>query len=163
MQINSIMAVQSISRHSSHKKNLDFTDDVIVIDDDEDDRHIMGHMIQDIDARQNVRFFSDSDTFLNHMQAQELLWNENRQLGLPKLILLDMQMPLKDGVQTIAAIRSDTHWRDVPVVIVTGINNDQKIAQAYEWDANAFLSKPFIRSDLAEIMFHEFNYTSTLI
>jgi CheY-like chemotaxis protein len=164
MQLIDPLRVQpSISQRQRQKSKLDFTNDVIVIDDDQDDRQLIGHMFHKIDKQQSLRYFKNGEEFLNHLQYQDYFWNDSKALGLPKLVFVDMQMPITGGIETIKAIRGSAHWRDVPVILTTGSRDDVKIEQAYELGANAFLSKPFSQIDLMQAMSHGFNYASTLI
>ncbi len=164
MQLNDPARAQpSVSRRQRQKSSLDFTNDIIIIDDDRDDRRMIGNMFYKIDARQELRYFKNGEEFLNHLQYQNHFWNDSKALGLPKLVFVDMQMPVTGGIETIKAIRGSAHWRDVPVVLTTGSRDDVKIEQAYALGANAFLSKPFSQIDLMQAMSHGFNYASTLI
>jgi len=145
------------------KSAIDFTDDVVIIDDDQDDRTRVSELMLAINAEQNIRFFKNGEEFSNCLEGQNLFWGNDVQLGLPKVIFIDMYMPVQDGVQTLSAIRSNPNWSDVPVILITGTDNDEKIQAAYELGANAFLSKPFRKIDLIQALFRGLNYTSASI
>ena len=61
---------------------------------------------------------------------------------LPDLILLDLNLPKKDGREVLAEIKSDEHLRRIPVVILTSSQAEQDILKAYDLNANAYVSKP---------------------
>lgn len=60
----------------------------------------------------------------------------------PDLILLDLNLPKKDGRQVLAAIKSDTSLRRIPVVVLTTSRDQEDILKAYDLNANCFLTKP---------------------
>jgi chemotaxis family two-component system response regulator Rcp1 len=60
----------------------------------------------------------------------------------PDLILLDLNLPLKDGNQVLAEIKQDPVLRRIPVVVLTSSNAERDIASAYELHANCYLTKP---------------------
>ena len=60
----------------------------------------------------------------------------------PDLILLDLNMPKKDGRQVLAEIKSDENLRTIPVVILTTSNAEEDIMKSYQLHANCFITKP---------------------
>jgi len=163
MQTENLSDSSLENRQIKPKSAIDFTDDVVIIDDDQDDRDRVSDLMLAIDSEQNIRFFRNGEEFSNCIEGQNLFWDGDVRLGLPKVIFIDMHMPIQDGVQTLSKIRSNPNWSDVPVILITGTDNDQKIQQAYELGANAFLSKPFRKIDLIQALFRGLNYTSASI
>ncbi len=80
----------------------------------------------------------------NGVQALEFL----RRVGAhaeatrPDLILLDLNLPCKDGREVLAEIKSDATLRRIPVVILTTSQADEDILRAYDLNANCYVSKP---------------------
>ena len=78
------------------------------------------------------------------MQALEFL----RRVGIhaeaarPDLILLDLNLPCKDGREVLAEIKADATLRRIPVVILTTSQADEDILRAYDLNANCYVSKP---------------------
>jgi two-component system, chemotaxis family, response regulator Rcp1 len=60
----------------------------------------------------------------------------------PDLILLDLNLPKKDGRQVLAAIKNDSNLRRIPVVVLTTSRDQEDILGAYDLNANCFLTKP---------------------
>jgi two-component system, chemotaxis family, response regulator Rcp1 len=60
----------------------------------------------------------------------------------PDLILLDLNLPRRDGRQVLAAIKADASLRRIPVVVLTTSRDQEDILQAYDLNANCFLTKP---------------------
>jgi two-component system, chemotaxis family, response regulator Rcp1 len=70
----------------------------------------------------------------------------------PDLILLDLNLPKKDGRQVLAAIKSDTSLRRIPVVVLTTSRDQEDILHAYDLNANCFLTKPVDFDQFAKLV-----------
>jgi CheY-like chemotaxis protein len=70
----------------------------------------------------------------------------------PGLILLDLNMPRKDGRQALQEIKSDPELRRIPVVILTTSKTEQDILSAYDLGANSFITKPVTFERLVDII-----------
>jgi len=77
-------------------------------------------------------------------QVMDYLWGRDGFSGekIPDLILLDLNMPRKNGFQVLGAIRSDPQLNAIPVVILTNSRLESDVQQAYEASANYYLVKP---------------------
>lgn len=71
---------------------------------------------------------------------------------LPHIILLDLNLPKKNGKEVLKEIKSDPHLRLIPVIILTTSDNDQDIRDCYKEYANAYLCKPNSIESLSECM-----------
>jgi CheY-like chemotaxis protein len=60
----------------------------------------------------------------------------------PDLILLDLNLPRKDGREVLAEIKQDPRWRSIPVVILTTSDAALDVLRSYELHANCYISKP---------------------
>lgn len=60
----------------------------------------------------------------------------------PDLILLDLNLPRKDGRAVLSALKSDAAWREVPVIVLTTSNAIQDVREAYAAHANCYINKP---------------------
>lgn len=88
---------------------------------------------------------------LNHgKEALEKL-NELAEHGhLPDLILMDINMPLMDGKQTLQAIRTTPSLKHLPVIMLTTSNRDKDILESYQLGVNAYLTKPVLESSFIQ-------------
>jgi len=66
---------------------------------------------------------------------------------LPALVLLDVNMPRKGGLEVLREIKQDPSIRHIPVVVLTTSESEQDVFRAYDWHANCFITKPV---DLAQ-------------
>ncbi len=74
----------------------------------------------------------------------EFLNRKNSYAGAPRpdLILLDLNLPRKDGREVLAELKSDPDLRTIPVVVLTTSKDDRDIYQAYQLQANCYIAKP---------------------
>lgn len=79
------------------------------------------------------------------VEALNILHQENRYGDIlrPDLILLDLNLPKKDGREVLAEIKNDERLRKIPVVVLTTSEAEQDIQRAYELHANCYIIKPF--------------------
>lgn len=66
----------------------------------------------------------------------------NREPGLPSVLLLDIKMPRKDGIEVLREIRSDPHLKLLPVVMLTSSREDKDLLNSYYSGVNAYVVKP---------------------
>jgi CheY-like chemotaxis protein len=78
------------------------------------------------------------------VQAMEFLRRQGSyaQAPRPDLILLDLNLPRKDGREVLMEIKADPHLRRIPVVVLTTSQAEQDILRAYNLNANCYISKP---------------------
>ena len=102
------------------------------------------------DARLTVEGFKDAKVKNNitvvedGMEALAYLRHEGpyANAALPDLILLDLNMPKKDGREVLAEIKADEELRRIPVLVFTISNAEKDILEAYDLQASAFITKP---------------------
>ena len=70
----------------------------------------------------------------------------------PDLILLDLNMPRKDGREVLKEVREDPRWSHIPVLILTTSKDEQDVASAYQYRANFYLVKPSDMNTLMELV-----------
>jgi len=70
----------------------------------------------------------------------------------PDLILLDLNMPRKDGEEVLEELKDDEDLRRIPVVVLTSSESEEDIAKSYELNANAYLTKPVDFDGFVEIV-----------
>ena len=77
-----------------------------------------------------------------------------RRIENPKLILLDLKLPLVDGIEVLRQIRSDPRTRSIPVVALTSSNEERDVAETYRLGVNSYIVKPVDFEQFNEVAKH---------
>ena len=122
---------------------------ILVADDDEDDRLLI------MDAFQESRLGNPVDFVKDGVELMEYLRHEGQyassQLPLPGIILLDLNMPRKDGRAALSEIKADPELRRIPIVILTTSKSEEDILRSYDLGVNSFITKPVTFEGLVEV------------
>ena len=79
-------------------------------------------------------------------EAEDYLFGEGRYVGFQRpsqlLVLLDLNLPVKDGFQVLQRLKSDDQTKLIPVVVVTSTDDNREVLRCYELGCNVFITKP---------------------
>jgi CheY-like chemotaxis protein len=126
-------------------------DDVTILlaEDDPDDRMLTTRALERNGLNLDVRTVADGEELMDYLHRRGA-YVEEGSAPKPALILLDLNMPRKDGREALAEIKGDPALRRIPVVVLTTSEAEQDIRQSYELGVNAFVSKPVTFEKLSE-------------
>ncbi|HEV2694619.1 MAG TPA: response regulator [Verrucomicrobiae bacterium] len=112
--------------------------EILMAEDSPDDRIIAEEAIKSSKLLNRVHTVGDGE------EALEFLRREGRYKNapVPDLILLDVNMPRKTGLEALAEIKNHPQWKYIPVVILTSSQADRDIFTAYGHHANCYIVKP---------------------
>ena len=114
--------------------------DVLVVDDSAAIRKIMQRVLRQTGMEiRNIHEAGDGQEALEILKAHK-----------PALILTDINMPKMDGLQLLAAVKSDENWRDIPVVMITTEGGEAKVGEAVKLGAAGYVRKPFTADQIKE-------------
>ncbi len=123
---------------------------ILLVDDDPDCRMLIR------DAIAECRMSNQVFEVANGAEALDFLYARGKHAGAtrPGLIFLDIEMPGMDGQSTLKQIRSDPRFREIPIVMMTGVCDEQQMQLAAANGANSYTIKPanaeqFLRTVLA--------------
>lgn len=121
---------------------------ILVVDDDPVDVRLMR------EALRESKVIAIMESVHDGMEAIAYLRREGQysQAKRPDLILLDLNMPRKDGRAVLSEIKRDPSLRRIPVVILTTSRADQDVIQTYDLGANAYVVKPVDLDQLIQIV-----------
>lgn len=128
---------------------------ILMADDDEDDRLLAREALRESRLANQLFFVEDGEelmNYLHHRGQYTPLNNSSEAVPRPGLILLDLNMPRKDGREALEEIKADPQLRQIPVVILTTSQAEEDIYHSYDLGANSFITKPVTFSALAEVM-----------
>lgn len=113
---------------------------VIIADDDEDDRFIIGNLFRQYRPDCVFRFAENGQELIDLVEAPDE--------PAIALILLDLNMPVLNGSDTLRYLKGAAHLRQIPVVILTTSGEPSDVDQSYALGANAFMTKPSDHDEL---------------
>lgn len=115
--------------------------EIVVAEDDEDDRYFIQKAFQEARLVNKICFVENGEDLMDmlHRRGEFEKFNGH---DLPKLILLDLNMPKKDGREALKEIKSDDKLKNIPVLVFTTSKEERDILSTYDLGANAFISKP---------------------
>jgi CheY-like chemotaxis protein len=116
---------------------------ILLVDDDSDDREILrdAFIAKHKDNREYV-FIETGDHLLEYLENNG---------ELPALVMLDLNMPGKDGREALKQIKSDERWRSIPIIIFTTSGSQRDKEMSYSLGANCFITKPDTFNKLVEM------------
>jgi CheY-like chemotaxis protein len=138
--------------HSSEPAADHNTVTILMADDDEDDRVLTAEALKQSRLINDVRFVVDGDDLMHYLRAEGAYGPGGIPAPRPGLILLDLNMPKKDGREALAEIKGDPDLRRIPVVVLTTSRGEEDIVRTYDLGVNSFVSKPVSFDELASVM-----------
>jgi len=114
---------------------------ILMAEDDADDRLLVQDAFAECGASDTVKFVADGEELVDYLLRRGK-YEKASTSPRPDLILLDLNMPRKDGREALKEIRAHLELRRVPVVVFTTSRADTDIDKVYELGANSFVTKP---------------------
>jgi CheY-like chemotaxis protein len=125
---------------------------ILMADDDEDDRILTANALKASRLVNDVRFVVDGDDLMKYLRCEGPYTAGGAEAPRPGIILLDLNMPKKDGREALAEIKADPILRRIPVVILTTSKDEEDVFRTYDLGVNSFVSKPVTFEELGEVM-----------
>ncbi len=120
---------------------------VLMVDDDPDDCLLVESALKDIGFCGRMCCVEDGMELLDYLNRRDK-YEDSVHFPHPTLILLDLNMPRKDGRETLKEIKSDPDFRRIPLVIFTTSQHEEDSVLAYDFGASSFMIKPTMLNDL---------------
>ena len=122
--------------------------DILLIEDNPGDVRLTKEALRDAKVLNDIYVAKDG------VEAMEFLHREGSfaNVPIPDLILLDLNLPRKDGREVLAEIKKDPKLKHIPVVVLTTSKADEDIIKSYNLHANAYITKPVDLNRFVEIM-----------
>ncbi len=114
---------------------------VVMAEDDSDDRLLVKDAMAECHWEADLRFVENGEELMDYLFRRGRFAQETAS-PRPGLILLDLNMPRKDGREALREIKADADLRRIPIVVLTTSKADTDIASLYDLGANSFISKP---------------------
>jgi len=112
--------------------------EILLVEDTADEAELTMDTLKDGRVRNRVHWVEDGE------EAMAFLRREGRYAAVPRpdLILLDLHMPRKSGLEVLSEIKQHPDWRRIPVVMMTSSNLEADVTSAYSRHANCYVTKP---------------------
>jgi CheY-like chemotaxis protein len=112
--------------------------DVLLVEDDAGDVLLIREAFEDNKVANRLHVVADGVEALEFMRRE----NGNEDAPRPDLVLLDLNLPRKDGREVLAEVKADDDLRSIPIVVLTTSQAEEDVLRSYDLHANAYVTKP---------------------
>jgi len=133
--------------------------DILLVEDNAGDVRLT------IETLKNAKIHNKLHVARDGVEAMAFLRNEGRYANAPRpdLILLDLNLPKKDGREMLADLKTDPELRRIPVVILTTSQAEEDILRSYDLHANCYITKPLDLNQFAIVVQSLENFWLTIV
>ena len=124
---------------------------IVVAEDDPDDRMFLKEALEESRLANDLHFAEDGEELMDYLYHRGK-YADLADTSRPGLILLDLNMPKKDGREVIKEIKSDPELRRIAIVVLTTSKAEEDIYRSYDLGVNSFITKPVTFESLVEVM-----------
>jgi two-component system, response regulator len=125
---------------------------ILMADDDEEDRDLTGEALSRARLTNELRFVGDGQELLDYLRHEGRYAERGDDAPTPGIILLDLNMPKKDGREALAEIKADPRLRTIPVVVLTTSRDEEDVIRSYNLGVSSFITKPVTFGSLVDVM-----------
>ena len=131
------------------KKGIAVT--VLIAEDDPDDRLMVEEAWRENLLSNDLCFVADGEELMDYLKHRGK-YAHGIDAPRPDLVLLDLNMPKKDGREALKEIKEDPNLRCIPVVVLTTSKSEEDILRSYEMGANSLITKPVTFDALVDVL-----------
>lgn len=121
---------------------------ILLVEDNPGDADLVHEALGQNECAAAVHVATDGDMTMAFLRRQEPFTDVPR----PDLILLDLNLPKKDGREVLAEIKADERLKTIPVVVLTTSTAAEDVLKAYQLHANCYIAKPFDFNQLVQVI-----------
>ncbi|MEA2372654.1 MAG: hypothetical protein QOH12_3048 [Solirubrobacteraceae bacterium] len=125
---------------------------ILLADDDEEDRELARDALYSSHLANDMRFAVDGQDLMDYLRREGVYADPAVDAPRPGVILLDLNMPKKDGREALAEIKADPRLRRIPIVVLTTSKDEEDVLRSYDLGCNSFITKPVTFAGLVEVM-----------
>ncbi len=112
---------------------------ILIAEDDADDRFLLQAAFEENGFSDRLQFVENGVEVLEYLAA---ISSPEKERSFPRFILLDLNMPKKDGREVLRELKQNPDLKKIPVIIFSTTNNEQEMRRCYELGANSYITKP---------------------
>ncbi len=124
---------------------------IVLADDDPDDRKLTQDAFMENRLANDFHTVEDGEELMDYLRRRDK-YESLRDEPLPGLILLDLNMPRKDGREALKEIKADPELRRIPIVVLTTSKAEEDILRSYDLGVNSYVTKPVTFKSLVELI-----------
>jgi two-component system, response regulator len=124
---------------------------ILLAEDDADDRLMVEDALREDHLNNELRFVEDGEELMDYLLRRGK-YSDPATAPRPGLILLDLNMPRKDGREALREIKANPALRQIPVVVLTTSKAEEDVFRTYDLGVNSFISKPVSFDGLVAVM-----------
>jgi CheY-like chemotaxis protein len=121
---------------------------ILMAEDDEEDQALVQKAFRRARVINHLNFVNDGEELLQYLRRE----GRFADAPFPDIVLLDLNMPKKDGREALKEIKGDSRLRHVPVVILTTSDADEDVLRSYDLGASSYIQKPVTFEKLVEVV-----------
>ncbi len=125
---------------------------ILLADDDEDDRELARDALHSAHLANELHFAVDGQDLMDYLRHEGIYADPSVDAPRPGVILLDLNMPKKDGREALAEIKADPALRRIPIIVLTTSKDEEDVLRSYDLGCNSFITKPVTFAGLVEVM-----------
>ena len=124
---------------------------ILLAEDDPDDSYLIGEALDESNLKHKLYIVENGEELLDYLYNRGK-YTDREEWPRPGLILLDLNMPRKDGREALGDIKSDPDLRRIPIVALTTSQAEEDIVSTYNWGISGYITKPMDFTALLEVM-----------
>jgi CheY-like chemotaxis protein len=124
---------------------------ILLADDDPDDRLLTRDAFDESRLRNQLDMVEDGEELMNYLHSRGRYTGDAAR-PRPSLILLDLNMPRKDGREALKEIKSDPELRSIPIVVLTTSKAEEDVFRTYDLGVNSFIIKPVTFDGMVDVI-----------
>jgi CheY-like chemotaxis protein len=124
---------------------------IVLADDDPDDRQLTGDAFKENRLANSLDCVEDGEELMDYLNRRGK-FSDLGNAPLPGLILLDLNMPRKDGREALKELKANPEFRRIPIVVLTTSKAEEDILRSYDLGVNSYITKPVTFKSLVEIV-----------
>lgn len=125
--------------------------EILIADDDAEDTMLIRDALKESRLKNGVKSVENGEELMQYLR-NEGKYSDKKKYPTPGIVLLDLNMPKKDGREALKEIKADKNLRTIPIVILTTSKAEEDILKTYNLGVSSFITKPVKFSTMVDVM-----------
>ncbi len=130
---------------------------ILMAEDDNDDQMLVRESFEECRLLNELHFVEDGQQLLDYLKGRPP-YDDRQKTPFPDIVLLDLNMPRKDGREALREIKKDPEINHLPVIVLTTSQAEEDIIQTYKFGVAGFITKPVTFEGLVDAVKALANY-----